>query len=369
MTMVVDGLALSPVLADDLGAHVFRHQVARALWQEWPQRAKALESCGEAGARIRCSCCQAAHLAPYRCGARSCPTCAHIASAVAVDRVAARAERAVELGAATTWEGDGWPRSKQWYMLTLTQQTAGRYGDRSRYELVNLVPAIRRVRRGWGPFWRTTRWGSLVIAPSPYTGRRGSRTRRDVMFAMGLEVAPGGMVHAHASVYGEAVEETELRKLWQAAIGRAGFVKLRRMQAATPDDFRQSLRETLKYVTKGERGPRRHEVAALVERALQRIRRVELGGALRLRGDLASPQSLVYASAQQCEGCGEKGQWEWGGMRAPEYVVENGGFGRDHIAQTARYIREPTERRDALLDHHFGSDRLAGWRSQDVAAD
>src|SRR4051812_21936371 len=73
-------LTISAFCADEIGAHVFRHQVAEQLGAEWPQRARGLVSCGEAGAVLVCADCDCSHIVPYRCAARSCPSCAHIAS-------------------------------------------------------------------------------------------------------------------------------------------------------------------------------------------------------------------------------------------------------------------------------------------------
>lgn len=358
-SQVVEGFALSSICADDLGAHVFRHRVAAALSPWWRTRAHGLETCGEAGARLRCSCCSSVHVAPYRCGARSCPTCAHIASAVSVDKLAARVERAMPAGSLDTlWEGPSWPREKSWLMFTGTQQTAGAKGDDSRYEHAALLASIRRVRGAWGPFWRSTAWGARVYQRSPTTGILGTRLRRDVAFAMGIEVAPGGMVHLHAAIYGEYNRERDrdhVWRQWREAIGKAGFITVKPMKAATPDDFKDSLREVLKYVSKGERGERRALHAAAIERAMRQVRRVEMGGAI--RGAVRNIDPLDLASHRQsCTDCGANEQWQWAGLRGPEYVIANGGFGLDTMERLRRNVKDETVRRDLRGARELGAE-------------
>lgn len=331
------GFSLSSVCADELSAHVYRHQTAHWLGPHWPTRALALRSCGEAGARIRCACCSAIRLAPFRCGARTCPTCAHIASAVAVDRLSTRvSDTNAENVLNTRWEGPAWPQEKRWWLFTGTQQTEGRKGDEARYEHGQLTAAIRRVRDAWSPFWQSMTWGARVYERSPRTGRLGTRSRRDVMYAMGVEVAPGGMTHGHAAVYGEKPQREILRKRWAAALGRPGFVTLKPMQIETPDDFKSGLREVLKYVSKGDKGMRRAEHAAAIERAMRRVRRVEMGGAIRTTNIFGTARDLV-THRQVCTECNaNNGQWQWAGLREPAYVVANDGFGLDVQDQEKR---------------------------------
>lgn len=363
------GLTLSAVCADDVGAHVFRHQVAAHLLPSWSVRAKALRSCGESGARLVCAECETVHVTPFRCAARSCPTCAHIASAVAVDRVAAKAEDAFKRrGVAEQWDGDGKREPKTWKLFTATMQTPGDYGSPERFQTATLKQRLRLVRGAWGPFWRALPWGKKIAVARDKvdtdTGevigtRRSLIARRDTMFAMGLEVAPGGMVHLHAAVYAEFLPWQVLRAEWRRALGVEGNIKVKQMRADSADDFRAALREVLKYVSKGDKSPRRAEWAANIECAMFRVRRVEVGGALRAKVDVGA-REVTYAGAKACDNCGTRERWKWAGLRASEYVVRNGGFGRDHLATTARRLREASilneETRDNLAQYYAGDD-------------
>lgn len=323
--------------ADDVGAYVFRRKVAAHLEQHWNRRASALRNCGDAGVKLRCDC-GVAHLVPYRCGARSCPVCAHIVSAQAVERLAARAGRALAaLNMAETWDGIGPARRKGWKLFTATSRAHAVVARR--YEADRLLERIRRVRGAWGPFWRSTSWGARVNrwverdTVDPATGeviattrRRSKVARRDTMASMGIEVAPGGMVHLHAAVYGEWIGADELARLWGAAMGEPAFVKIKAMKATRPEDFRKALREVLKYVTKWDKAVGvREQRAAAIEAAMRGVRRVDNCGALRkvqlTDGDVAA------AEPESCTACGSSGAWKWVRVWTPEEVRGNGGFG------------------------------------------
>jgi hypothetical protein len=356
-------LTLSSVLADETAVHVYRHQVAEALALDWPQRAKGLRSCGEAGAVLYCAECDRGHVVPYRCNARSCPTCAHIASAVVVEKLAKRAEKAVlDLNVATTWDYDGKPQTKSWRLITPTQQTAHARGDDRRFHPRELRRSILRVRRSWGPFWRSLSWGRPRRVKHPETGKPTMRARRDTMFAMGIEVAPGGLVHAHAAVYGEYLPGPAVTASWEKFIDRRGRVGMERLRMATPDEFRKSLHEVLKYVSKGEPNARQSERAAMIELAMRGIRRVEMGGALRKIS--VSSKDIITTTAPPCVECGTvQGKWRWGGLRAPEYVTENGGFGVDRWADIRDHTRQ--SHRATLYESYFGGE-APPWMSDDA---
>lgn len=312
--------------ADDLSTHHYRRQVARELEVDWGARARALRDCGEAGAAVRCGCCASPHVLPFRCGARTCPSCARIASAVSVDRLMARVGFAFDRRRMEqNWEGQGWERRKGWYKVTFTQQEPDKYGDDARFKVPRLAASLRRLRDAFPRFYRATAWGARVRYRTR-SGRMSTRTRHDVAWALGLEVAPGGLVHAHALFYGERIEERDLRAAWQSAIARRGQIHMRKVHGESPDELREALTETLKYVGKGEKGTRRYERAAAVELALRGIRRVEMGGALRTRGELVGPRDLVYHDAAACP-CGGARGWEWVGIVPPLKVLANGGFG------------------------------------------
>jgi hypothetical protein len=340
------GDVLAEVLADDPRAHYFRRAVAPLLEAfGWPIRARAVLSCGEAGARCDCADCGTPHVLPYRCGARSCPTCAHTASAVACEKVARKAETAA-LELLGPWDGPGETRHKAWRVLVLT--TAAEKTEAERYDPATLRAYVKLVRRAWGTFWRSTPWGRRVNDVSK-RGRATKRVRRDTLAAMGIEVGDGGMVHIHAAIYGEYVDAAEIAELWKAACPVGGFVRLRLMRekrggppvtSASSDAFRNALREVLKYLTKGHKTAtalggaplaERARRAAAAELAMRGVRRVETCGALRLVPSLTDKD--VATESKPCLACTvPPSAWTWRGVRAPEYVRLNGGYGLATIA-------------------------------------
>lgn len=337
--------------ADDFTAHIFRREVAAALEGDWPERARALRSCGEAGAALSCSCCGVNQVVPFRCGARSCPSCARIASAAAVDKLMARLTWALEVKRIRElWEGPGWPAPKVLQMLTLTQQTPFAYGDGRRFHFPALRKAIRRARDGWSASWRMMPWGQRIKDRSP-SGQLGTRLRRDIAWAMGVEVAPGGMVHVHAAVLGERVREEDVRKPWEQSIGRRGFVRVSPVKEDA-GTLRKAFAETLKYVSKGEKGPRRYDRAAVMELAFRGTRRVEMGGAFRTRGELLGPRDIMYQGANPCP-CGTGSPLDWVGVIAPPLVAANGGYG---IA-TTHEVQARLRAMEILRAHHETQNR------------
>lgn len=354
-------VTLSSVLADAVAVHVYRHQVADELAGAWPQRSNALRSCGEAGAVLFCAECDCSHVVPYRCTARSCPTCAHIASAVTVERLAKRSEAALrDLRIDDQWGGVGPHRRKTWKLLTATQETAGDYAEDSRFEVRALDRSIQRVRRAWGPFWRSSPWGKPLVMRHEVTGRKTIRSRKDTIFAMGIEVAPGGMVHLHAAIYGEYVPDTEIRAQWERQLGRGGYVKLNRMADDSAESFRKSLHEVLKYVSKGEASGRQHIRAAAVELAMRGVRRVEMGGAIRRMQQLTN-QDVIKSAAPPCADCGTAGgKWRWGGLRNRAYVEANGGFGVDRWTDIREIPEARGDLRAAQYRGYYGGD-APGW--------
>jgi hypothetical protein len=325
------------ILADDRPVHYYRRQVAAYLEPWWPRRAAALVSCGEAGARCDCADCGARHVLPYRCGARSCPTCARTAAAIVSEKVARKAERAAaELLQA--WDGPGPRRKRGWKMLTLS--TRAKRTAAERYEPATLREYVKAVRSSWGKFWRSTVWGSRRRGISK-AGKATKRARRDTCYAIGIEVAPGGMVHLHAAIFGEYIDNVTLAALWRGACELGGFIEIHSMYgsdgaplqpAGDPEGFRDALREVLKYVSKGDKEPgQRPQRAAAVEYALRSIRRVEVGGALRFVAGITEKE--IATAQRECESCqAAPSGWRWRGMRSPTYVRRNQGFGISHIA-------------------------------------
>jgi hypothetical protein len=149
------------------------------------------------------------------------------------------------------------------------------------------------------------------------------------------------MVHVHVLVFGEYVPQWQLQAAWGTALGVAApVVDVRRITG--PDGVAGALREVLKYATKGERGTRTQPThAAAVELAFRRVRRVELGGALRgvklpdSNGDSedVKPEDLHNDQAAACEVCGTVGEWAWLGIVSATVVQMNAGFGvaRDYV--------------------------------------
>ena len=66
---------------DPAWMYAYRQEVSAALgdlWtvcESWDSRSMALRDCGLAGVVLKCNSCGTRHLVPYRCGARTCPTC------------------------------------------------------------------------------------------------------------------------------------------------------------------------------------------------------------------------------------------------------------------------------------------------------
>lgn len=337
---------------------LFRARVARHLSADWVTRANAIKLCGEAGVKLRCACGDAC-IVPYRCGARACPSCAKQIAARTTARIANRVAIATESRRiADLWDGKGPRREKRWKLFTGTS----RAGDvAARFDHDVLLASIRAVRGAWGPFWRSTPWGARVRVAVEWTTAHGvetrysRRARRDTAAIMGLEVAPGGMVHLHAAIYGEYVPTDALRALWSAALGSSAFVKIRAMEAATPADFEKALREVLKYVTKWDKAPGgRERRAAAIEYAMRGVRRIDMAGCIRaMPGVDADLRADVAGDA--CTGCGRADAWSWSSIWAPDKVQANGGFGRVVAAlddaERRKFRRNPLAARvEALRD-------------------
>ncbi len=315
--------------ADPSWAHTFRDQVAAELFPFWPTRANRIASCGRGAVLIECKPCGAPHFVPLRCGGRTCPTCAPRGAAALADRTAARVSLHDLVMETTPWDGPGKPQRRSWRMLTLTTPAAPNLEDR--FSRAEQRRQVKRARAAWGPFWRSTVWGKQVRSP----GDRSKRARKDTSFAMGGESSPRGMVHLHVAVYGEYVSQRQLQALWGDALGvQAPVLDVRTVKGA--GGIAAALREILKYVTKGEKGPRQAAHAASVEAAWRGVRRLEVGGALRrirlpeTKSDGAEDvqqEDLHSKAVASCEVCGTKGAWIWLGIMSASFVQENGGFG------------------------------------------
>jgi hypothetical protein len=143
------------------------------------------------------------------------------------------------------------------------------------------------------------------------------------------------MVHLHVAVYGEYIPQKQLQALWGEALGvQAPVVDVRSVKGA--GGIAAALKEILKYVTKGEKGPRQASHAAAVEAAWKGVRRLEVGGALRrIRlpetqtdgGEDVQQEDLHSKAVASCEVCGTKGAWVWLAIVSASFVEENRGFG------------------------------------------
>jgi len=142
------------------------------------------------------------------------------------------------------------------------------------------------------------------------------------------------MVHLHALVYGEFIDQRILQSLWSRAIGDPAIVYVRTV--AGNSGVGKALREVLKYATKGEKGTRTQPLnAAAVELAFRNVHRVSLGGAVRKvkvanedsATDDTKPEDLHNSHTLSCEVCGAVGNWKWVQIRTAREVEEFGGFG------------------------------------------
>jgi hypothetical protein len=310
-------------------AAAWRDAVSEHLAASWPTRARRMRECGRAAVMIVCRCCDSPHLVPFRCGARTCPTCAPMGAAAIAGRIGARVAVHDLLQEVVPWNGQGAAKRRSWRMVTLTSPAAADVA--ARFAPRSLARDVRRVRRAFPHWWRLTDWGKQ----SRSEGTRRKRSRRDTSYIIGQEIAPGGMVHIHALIYGEYLPQAELQALWSRALGVArAIVDVRTVRGGNVAD---ALREVLKYATKGERRGRDDAArAAAVEVAFRNVRRVELGGAIRAvrisDSDGATEDvrdsDLHDEHAAACESCGVIGEWRWEGMVSADAVRANGGFGR-----------------------------------------
>lgn len=240
-----------------------------------------------------------------------------------------------ELVRGAQWEGTGIPRSgrigdrhgRAWMLVTLTSPAPE--DEAERWDPERLSEAVDRVSKAFGDWWKATPWGQCS------TVREGRKVRRDTSYAASLEIAPGGMVHVHALIYGEYVAQKRLAELWGEALEIGGPAVLD-VRAVDPEDPTAGIREALKYATKGSGDRSRQAVrAAAVECAFQNVRRVRIGGRLyHVQGEsLEAGSEDVEADdvhdhhEAPCESCGLLGEWEWTVRLPPKSVDLNGGWG------------------------------------------
>jgi hypothetical protein len=226
------------------------------------------------------------------------------------------------------WDGQGKAQKRGWRLVTVT--TRADPDIEARFDPDRLRRKVRRVRSAIADFWRGTDWGRQVRDD----GARKKRSRKDTSYVLAEEVAPGGMVHVHALVYGEYIHQRILEAAWARAYGEPGIVHVGIVKGKS--GVAGAIRETVKYVTKAEKGARtqaRH--AAAVEFAFRDVHRVSLGGAIRkvkiADGDGAAedvkPEDLHDDHTMSCLVCGSVGKWKWICTRSAEEVEAFGGFG------------------------------------------
>ena len=149
------------------------------------------------------------------------------------------------------------------------------------------------------------------------------------------------MVHFHVIVYGEFVAQAALHSAWRDVLRAIGITDLKdggvRVEALRgTNGVRESIREVLKYATKGaQKDAKQHMPTALqagvVEVAFRNIRRTGIKGALR---KFAEPdildthlEDLHNDHVLTCEACGTVGEWTWGAVVGRDLVHCNRGFG------------------------------------------
>ena len=213
-------------------------------------------------------------------------------------------------------------------MVTLTTPARGELAER--FDARRLRGGVRRARAAFYQFWRSLAWGRQTR----HENSRRKRARRDSAYVFALEVAPRGMVHIHALVYGEFIPQRALESAWSKAIGQRALVDVRTVR---PDGgIEAALREVLKYATKGEKGQRVQAAhAAAVELAFRNVHRVTLGGSVRRIkiADCAAatedmrPEDALEEPVTGCEVCGAVGEWKWVRVVPSEMVAGFGGFG------------------------------------------
>jgi hypothetical protein len=267
---------------------------------------------------------------PFRCGARTCPTCTKAIAAAKVEAITSRVRQftADVASGARAWDGAGPARALSWRHVVLTSPAP--VDLEQRYDPTYLRAVAREVRNAFRRWWLATAWGRQRNVKRP-DGRRSKVSRRDTAYVLGLEISPRGMVHIHAAVFGEFIPQVMIEAAWRTALGatRRTIVHVTALRGDTIDVMRKSLSEVLKYATKGEKGARRVERAAAVEVALRRVRRIEVGGALRDYAPIAETVTQEELHAGERLRCGvcAGARFVWIGLRGPELVHHNGGFG------------------------------------------
>ena len=320
---------------DPAWIHAFRYLTAEHLSELWPKKAESLRDCGEKPLMYACGACGTFHVFPHRCRGRTCPICAPRAAAAIAERMLERIavhDRAME---SEKWDGPGNPQKRSWRMVTLTSPALPDEG--ARWDPVVLRLAVKAFGDALPKWWRKT-WGRQVRDKKS----RSKRARRDTSAVVALEVAPGGMVHAHFLVYGEFKAQATVQKEWEKALGvPLAIVDVR----SVGQDLVGGIREALKYATKGT-GPDQAKRAAAVEFAFMDRKRIRLYGALRMfqgqseevESEDAQDGDVQDHQGTACEACGFIGKWVHIGPQYPACLTRNDGWGR--LKEDRRYERK-----------------------------
>ncbi len=340
-----------PIYIDDAPTHRFRLAVAAVVAElGWQGRSTGLGLCGRAGIEVTCGGCSCPTLVPYRCGARTCPTCARASAAGVSQRIASRIT--LHDAALATVEWDGPTRRKpgvhwecpihrdrckcwqlrQWRLVTLTRRST----PGAPWNLEAIRAQVKQASALLAYWWKLTEWGRQVRD----AGSRKKRSRLDTSCVWGLEIAPGGMVHFHVIVYGEYLAQSALHRAWRAALAHLGVQDPTdggaRVEALRGGSVSESIREVLKYATKGAQKDGVDAMptalqAGIVEVAFRSIRRTGIKGALR---KFAAPEILDTTLADlhddhvmSCEACGVVGEWHFGEIVGRNAVHRNNGYG------------------------------------------
>lgn len=326
---------LAEIYSDSYLEHEYRRAVASILDEHcWSERAQALRFCGCLGIEIVCMACSAPHLVPFRCGARTCPSCARATAHAIVERIWQAMKIHDEVMLETPWDGVGRRCNRRWRFVTLTRRPSELTNIWSDERIRRELQQARPMFAGW---WRTTPWGRQVHDEE--TGKK--RARRDTSYELDLEISPGGMVHIHALVYGEYIGQDELLAAWRFQLQKIagvtdpldGGCRVQKMTGG-----KKGLKEVLKYITAGasneagdvEQMPTAFQ-AAMCELAFRNIKHRGAGGLLRkilsqFKEEITQAE-LAEATELECQVCGTVREWKWGRIVGRSIVSQNHGFG------------------------------------------
>lgn len=222
-----------------------------------PKVLEQLKRCGQTGAKLRCSSCEAFTYVPFRCGSRICSDCAkHQANKLYFDI----RQKVENLG-----NQDGY-RLRH---LVLTIKSSGKWNsneiEQGLKRLAKSLPIFYRdylrreplgqkERELFGlkesdliddlSFWRKRR--VLKDLQRQITNRKGQKRVLDRTGLVGaFELGPHGNVHVHCLYYGPYREQAEISAIWKKVTGNSFIVWVRPIE-----NREKAIREITKYVVK-----------------------------------------------------------------------------------------------------------------------